>query len=109
MRHDAGRGLFIGVLALIGLGLVGAQPAQAQFAMACGLRAVDTTYVIGENCAAECRFRGKTAAECAKLVPICRRCWSIYLSLVNNKTIPPALKCKVITDRYAACIKPYFK
>jgi len=104
------RWFFIGLVALVGL--AGVQPAQAQFAqfpMACGWRAVDTNYVIGQNCADECKYRGKTPAQCAKLVPICRRCWAIYLSLVNNKTIPPATKCQVITARYAACIKPYFK
>ena len=77
--------------------------------MACGWRAVDTNYVIGQNCAAECKFRGKTPAQCAQLVPICRRCWSLYLSLVNNKTIPPAQKCKVSTARYEVCMKPFFK
>jgi len=104
------RGFFIGVLALIGFGLAAAQPAQAQpVPMVCGSVAVNTTYVLGQNCLANCLFRGHTPAECAKLVPICRTCWNIYLSLAKNRTIPPAQRCQVITARYEACIKPFFK
>ena len=103
------RGLFIGVLALIGLALAGAQPAQAQqFPFACGNVAVNTNYVLPQNCVLACQ-QSHTPAQCAQLVPLCRRCWGVYLSLVNNKTIPAAQKCKVATDRYAACMKPFFK
>src|SRR5207253_3027214 len=78
-----GCGLFFVVLALIGLGFAAAQPAQAQqpVPMVCGSVAVNTSHVLPQNCEANCRFRGHTPAECAKLVPICRTCWNIYLSL----------------------------
>ena len=103
------RSLFVAVLALIGLGLAGTQPAQAQqFPFACGNVAVNTNYVLPQNCALACQWH-HTPAQCAQLVPLCRRCLGIYLSLVNNKTIPPAQKCKVITDRYAACMTAFFK
>ena len=103
------RGLFIGALALIGL--AGVHPAQAQLSvpMVCGSVAVYTSYVLPQNCELNCRFRGHTPAECAKLVPICRTCWNIYLTLARNRTIPSAQRCQVITARYEACIKPFFK
>ena len=104
------RGLFIGVLALIGLGLAGAQPAQAQqFPFACGNVAVNTNYVLPQNCAKACKNQGHSAAECAKLVPLCRSCWKELQVCANNRTIPPRERCKVCTDRYAACMKPFFK
>ena len=103
------RGLFIGMLALIGL--MAAQPAHAQqqVPMLCGFVAVNTNYVLPQNCEGACRWRGHTPAQCAKLVPLCRSCWNLYLSCARNRTIPAAQRCKVCTDRYAACMRPFFR
>jgi hypothetical protein len=103
------RALFIGVLALIGL--AGMQPAQAQVQPApqlCGFAPVNTNYVLPQNCEGACKWRGHTAAQCAKLVPRCRSCWSMLQVCTKNRTIPAAQRCKVCTDRYATCMKPFF-
>jgi len=101
------RGLFIGVLALIGL--AGMQPAQAQAPQLCGFAPVNTNYVLPQNCEGACRWQGHTAAQCAKLVPLCRSCWSMLQTCTKNRTIPAAQRCKVCTDRYATCMKPFFR
>jgi len=100
------RGLFIGVLALIGL--AGAQPAHAQAPLLCGFVWVNTTYVLAQNCEGACRWH-HTPAQCAKLVPLCRSCWRMLEACAKNRTIPSAQHCKVCTDRYATCMKPFFR
>ena len=84
-------------------------PPLAEPVLLCGARWVNTTYVLPQNCAAACKNQGHSAAECAKLVPLCRSCWKELQVCANNRTIPPAERCKVCTDRYAACMKPFFK
>ena len=84
-------------------------PPLAEPVLLCGRRWVSTTYVLPQNCAKACKNAGHSAAECAKLVPLCRSCWKELQVCANNRTIPPAERCKVCTDRYAACMKPFIK
>ena len=83
-------------------------PPIAEPVLLCGNVWVKTKYVLPQNCAKACKNQGHTAAQCAKLVPLCRSCWQGLQACANNPTIPPAQRCKVCTDRYAACMKPFF-
>ena len=84
-------------------------PPLAEPVLLCGPRWVQTTYVLPHNCAAACRRQGHSAAACARLVPLCRACWQRLQTCANNRTIARADRCKVCTDRYEACMKPFFR
>lgn len=84
-------------------------PPLAEPVLLCGNVWVKTKYVLPQNCAKACKNQGHSAAACAKLVPLCRSCWQQLQACANNRTIPPAQRCKVCTDRYEACMKPFFK
>jgi hypothetical protein len=84
-------------------------PPRAEPVLLCGRVWVDTNYVLPQNCAKACKNQGHSAAECVKLVPLCRACWKELQVCANNRTIPPRDRCKICTDRYAACMRPFFK
>ena len=84
-------------------------PPLAEPVLLCGLVWVRTTYVLPHNCAGACRRQGHSPAACARLVPLCRACWQQLQACANNRTIPRADRCKVCTDRYEACMKPFFR
>jgi hypothetical protein len=84
-------------------------PPRAEPVLLCGKVWVDTKYVLGQNCAKACRTEGHSPAECRKLVPLCQSCWRQLQACANNRTIPPAERCKVCTERYAVCMRPFFK
>jgi hypothetical protein len=83
-------------------------PPLAEPVLLCGKVWVDTTYVLPQNCLKACLNAHHPLGECrTKLVPLCRSCWRQLQICANNRAIPPAERCKVCTERYAECMRPF--
>jgi hypothetical protein len=89
--------------------VAGLPSSPAQSALLCGNRWVNTTYVLPNNCLKACLNAHHTVADCTTtLVPLCQSCWRRLTVCAADKAIPPAEHCKVCTDVYANCMKPFF-
>jgi hypothetical protein len=83
-------------------------PSLAEPVLLCGNRWVEGTYVLRRNCLKACLNPHHSLDECrTKLVPLCNSCWRRLLACANDHNIPPALRCKVCSERYAHCMWPF--
>jgi len=84
-------------------------PALAEPVLLCGKVWVDTKYVVPRNCMRACLNAHHPLGECrTKLVPLCLSCWRELVVCARERIGPPALHCKVCTERYANCMRPFF-
>jgi hypothetical protein len=84
-------------------------PPLAEPVLLCGNRYVEGTYVLPRNCLKACLNSHHPLGECrTKLVPLCQSCWRQLVACAREQNIPPALRCKICSERYAACMGPFF-
>ena len=84
-------------------------PPLTEPVLLCGNRWVEGTYVLPRNCLKACLNTHHPLGECrTKLVPLCQSCWRELVACATNQTIPPAIRCKVCSERYAWCMRPFF-
>jgi hypothetical protein len=84
-------------------------PPLAEPVLLCGNRWVEGTYVVPRNCMKACLNGHHPLGECqTTLAPLCLSCWRQLVVCARNRTIPPAERCKVCSERYAECMRPFF-
>jgi hypothetical protein len=84
-------------------------PPLAEPVLLCGNRWVEGTYVVGRNCLKACLNGHHPLGECrTRVVPLCQSCWRQLLACANDHNIPPAVRCKVCSERYVGCMWPFF-
>jgi hypothetical protein len=84
-------------------------PPLAEPVALCGLRWVEGTYVVPRNCLGACLRSHHPIGECrTRLVPLCQSCWRQMIACAAEQNIPPALRCKICSERYAGCMFPFF-
>ena len=83
-------------------------PPLAEPVLLCGNRWVEGTYVVPRNCLKACLNAHHPLSECrTRLVPLCNSCWRELVACAANAGIPPALRCKICSERYAWCMRPF--
>jgi hypothetical protein len=86
-----------------------AAPPLVEPVLLCGNRSVEGTYVVPRNCLGACLRSHHPLGECrTRLVPLCQSCWRQLVACAGEQNIPPTLRCKVCSERYANCMRPFF-